>query len=490
MNEGRKSDGPIVPQKLTNKGRARSRPAEWVEGRGLAKGNSDRQTGFWTQGQVDPHSALDRIRHAARKDRKCRFTNLWHHVCNVNRLRQSYRALKRDAAAGMDGETWHSYGQNLEANLRDLSQRLQRGSYRAKPVQRVYIPKPDGRERPLGIPVLEDKLVQRATAEVLSAVYETDFKGFSYGFRPKRSQHMALDALTVGIERRKVSWVLDADIQGFFDTMDHGWIIRFVEHRIADRRVIRHIKKWLCAGVLEDGKRQLMEVGTPQGGSISPLLANIYLHYSLDLWVEQWRRKQMCGAVIIVRYADDFVVGFEREADGRRFREELEARLAKFQLTLHSDKTRLIEFGRYARTNRLRRGDRKPETFTFLGFTHICARTRRGRFCIRRKTITKRLRAKLSILKLELRRRLHAPIPETGHWLRAVLRGHYQYYGVPGNYRSLQAFYRSLTKMWFHMLKRRSHKHRLTWKRMNRLVECWLPPPRIVHPYPSQRLRV
>jgi group II intron reverse transcriptase/maturase len=491
MNDGGKSDKPIVPKKGANKGRGKPRPAERVEGRGLAKGNSGEQTRFWTQGQTDLHHALDRIRKVAKEDKDERFTALWHHVYNVNRLRQAYHKLKRNAAPGIDGETWSSYGKNLEENLKDLGGRLQRGAYRARPVKRVYIPKGDGRERPLGITALEDKIVQRAMVEVLNAVYEEDFRGFSYGFRPGRSQHNALDAVTVAIEQRKVSWVLDADIQGFFDTIDHDWMLRFIEHRIADRRVHRHVKKWLNAGVLEDQTWRANEEGTPQGGVISPLLANIYLHYTLDLWVEQWRKKEARGEVIIVRYADDFVVGFQYKEDAEWFHNELRERLKRFNLELNEEKTRLIEFGRFADTNRRGRGGGKPETFNFLGFTHICGKTRRGKFCVLRKTTAKRVRAKLATLATELRKRLHRPVRETGQWLRSVLTGHYQYYAVPHNSRSLTAFRYHVLDAWRRALRRRSDKkHRVTWEYMERLAQRWLPRPRISHPYPNQRLCV
>lgn len=490
MKDHGKSDKPIVPEKGANKGRGRPRSAERLEGRGLAKGNSGEQTRFWTQGQVDLRHALDRIRKVARRDTDERFTALWHHVYNVNRLRQAYFALKRSAAPGVDEVTWHGYGERLEENLNDLGTRLQRGSYKARPVKRIYIPKPDGRERPIGITALEDKIVQRATVEVLNAVYEEEFLGFSYGFRPGRSPHDALDAVTVGIEQRKIRWVLDADIQGFFDTMDHDWIMRFVEHRIADRRVHRHIKKWLNAGVLEDDMWRSNDEGTPQGGVISPLLANLYLHYALDLWARSWRKRKARGQVIIVRYADDFIVGFQHKDDAERFHCELRERLGKFNLSLNEEKTRLIEFGRYADTNRRGRGSGKPETFNFLGFTHICGKTRRGRFCVLRRTMANKRRAKLAALAVEMRRRMHQPIAETGPWLHAVLLGHYQYYGVPRNLRALSAFRHHILILWRRMLRRRSHKNRhVTWTYMERLAAKWLPPPRITHPYPNMRLK-
>lgn len=490
MNGGRKSDRSIVPGKPANKAGGAPPTAEPVEGRGRAKGNSEERSSDRTQSRGELSQALDRVRQAARKDKRLRFTALWHHVYDVDRLRKHYFALKRASAAGIDGETWEHYGQRLEENLQDLSGRLKRGAYRAKPVRRVHIPKPDGRQRPLGVPVLEDKLVQRTVAEVLSAIYETDFKGFSYGFRPGRGQHNALDAVAVGIQWKKVGWVLDADIRGFFDAIDHEWMLKFIEHRVADQRVVRHIKKWLKAGVLEDGKLRYLECGTPQGGSISPLLANIYLHYVLDLWVERWRRTQTDKGVIMVRYADDFIVGFQNRADGERFLEDLRERLREFGLELHGDKTRLIEFGRFAAARRQDRGQGKPETFDFLGFTHICSKTRRhGRFVIVRKTKRAAMQAKLAEIKVELRRRMHHPVPEVAQWLSAVLRGHNQYFGVPFNGRAQASFRHHVTRLWFRTLRRRSHKTRLTWDRMVRL-QRWLPQPRVVHPHPDQRLLV
>ncbi len=434
---------------------------------------------------LDLQSALERIRRAASRDKKLRFTGLWHHVYAVNRLQEAYYHLKRKAAPGVDGETWKHYGENLKGNLEDLSGRLRRGAYRARPVRRAYIAKPDGGQRPLGVTVLEDKIVQRATAEVMSAIYEKDFLGFSYGFRVKRSPHQALDALYAGIMMKPVSWVLEADIRGYFDAMDHGWLIRFIEHRIADQRVLRHVKKWLNAGVLEDGTRTLSEEGVPQGGSISPLLANIYLHYVFDLWADRWRRTQARGEVVIVRFADDFVVGFQYRADAERFQEELRDRFRKFNLELQDDKTRLIEFGRFAAENRKRRGVGKPETFDFLGFNHECDRTKAGKFIVLRQTLRKRMRAKLHEIKGELWRRLHNPIPAVGQWLRSVLLGHYRYYGVPRNGRKLDAFRYQICRLWYRTLRRRSQRHRLTGERMDRLENRWLPLPRIVHSYPD-----
>jgi RNA-directed DNA polymerase len=416
-----------------------------------------------------------------------RFTALLHHIYDLDTLRTAYRALKREAAAGVDGETWRHYGERLEDNLRDLADRVKRGAYRAKPVRRVYIPKADGRQRPLGVTTLEDKLLQRATVEVLNAIYETDFLGFSYGFRPGRSPHNALDALYAGLMTKQVNWVLDLDIRGFYDSIDHGWLTKFIEHQIADRRVVRLIQKWLNAGVLEDGKRMQVEAGTPQGGSASPLFSNVYLHYVFDLWVRAWRQKQVHGDMIVVRFADDIVLGFQYKSDAERFREELAQRLRKFRLELHPEKTRLVEFGSYAAVNRQRRGQGKPETFAFLGFTHICGKTRSGRFTVLRQTIRQRLQAKLDEVKTELKRRLHDPIPEVGKWLGAVVRGHLQYYGVPMNMPALFLFRSQVGWFWHRALSRRSQNGNVDWDRMRRLIDRWLPPLRIYHPYPLHR---
>jgi group II intron reverse transcriptase/maturase len=486
-NEREKSDGFVVPKKQPNEA---GRPAEEAaEGREPAKGILHECNTPRAQDRTSVPSALERVREAARKDRKQRFTTLLHHVYDVNRLRDAYGALKPDAAAGVDGETWQHYGENLEANLVDLAGRLKRGAYRAKPVKRAFIPKADGRQRPLGVPTLEDKLVQRAVVEVLNAIYETDFLGFSYGFRPGRSQHQALDALYVGLTQRKVNWVLDADIRSFFDTLDHGWLVKFVEHRVNDKRVVRLIQKWLNAGVLVDGRVEHSQVGTVQGGSVSPLLANIYLHYVFDLWIQQWREKAN-GDVIVVRYADDFVVGFQHRTEAEQFLRELRERFAKFKLELHPEKTRLFEFGRFAGPNRERRGEGKPESFNFLGFTHICGKTAEGWFLPLRHTMRKRLAGKLVEVAAELRRLMNTSIPTMGDYLGAVLRGHYQYYGVPTNGRALNTFRYHVAELWRRALMRRSQKHRITWERMKRLTARWLPPARICHPYPNQRLRV
>ncbi len=489
MNGHRKSDSPTVPMKSPNK--AGQPAAEEMEGRGLAKGNPRQQNAPRTQRRQGAHSALERVRLAAARDRRMRFTALLHHIYELETLRAAYLSLKREAAAGVDGETWRHYGERLEENLRDLADRVKRGAYRAKPVRRVYIPKADGRQRPLGVTALEDKVVQRATVEVLNTIYETDFLGFSYGFRPGRSQHHALDALYAGLLTKRVNWVLDLDIRGFFDSIDHGWLVKFVEHRIADRRVVRLIQKWLNAGVLEDGKRMRMEEGTPQGSSISPLLANVYLHYAFDLWVRAWRRKHASGDIIVVRFADDIVLGFQYKSDAERFWKELEERFRKFRLELHPDKTRLLEFGPYAVDQRKGRGQAKPETFNFLGFTHICGKKRsNGRFTVLRQTIRARLQAKLCEVKTQLKRRMHDPVPEVGKWLRSVVEGHNRYYGVPMNSPALRLFRFHVVRFWHRALSRRSQNGRVRWDRMWRIVNRWLPPPRIHHPYPLRRLGV
>jgi group II intron reverse transcriptase/maturase len=490
MNGHGESDRPIVPKKLPNKGSGAPQPAEEVEGRGRTKGNPRQRNRDRAQHRASLQQALDRIRQAARKDQKQRFTTLWHHVYNIDRLREVYFSLKRESAPGTDGETWQSYGETLEENLLDLSERLKRGAYRAKPVERIYLLKPDGRQRPIGIPTLEDKLVQRTTAQVLGAIYEEDFLGFSYGFRPKRHQHQALDAVSVGIQKRRVNWVLDADIRGFFDAIDHEWLMKFIEHRIADKRVLRHIRKWLNAGVLEDEEWRPTEEGTPQGGSISPLLGNIYLHYVFDLWAHQWRKTQANGKMIMVRFADDIILGFESRDDATRFQTDLTERLRKFGLELNSDKTQLIEFGRHAAKTRERRGEGKPETFDFLGFTHICSTNRRGYFIVLRQTICARRWARLKVIHEKLRKRTHVPIPVVGRWLRSVWLGYMRYHAVPGNMATLWAFRAELTRLWHLRLRRRSQKGYVNWKRMSRLERIYLPRPRVCHLYPDQRLRV
>jgi RNA-directed DNA polymerase len=479
-----KSDDLVVPEKLPNN--ALGGVAEVVEGRRSAKGNRASETRSGLRAGQGVSSELDRVRRVAQKDREARFTALLHHV-DVDRLRAAYRALNPRAATGVDGVSWQDYGQDLEGNLRDLHARLHRGAYRARPSRRSFIPKADGRMRALGVAALEDKILQRALVEVLNAIYEQDFLGFSYGFRPGRGQHDALDALAVGIKRGKVGWVLDVDIRDYFSSLDHAWLERFIEHRIADKRVLRLIQKWLRAGVIEDGVWSQTLQGTPQGASVSTLLANVYLHYVFDLWVHQWRRRYARGEMIVVRFADDCVVGFQHREDAERFQEELRRRLAGFSLELNAEKTRLIEFGRFAARDRQARGLGKPETFTFLGFTHICAKNRHGWFKLKRITDSKRMRRKLSEVKAELKRRMHLSIPEQGRWLASVLRGHFNYYAVPDNSRALTAFRYHIIRYWLKTLRRRSQRDGMTWARMGRLEKRWLPTVRILHPWPEAR---
>jgi RNA-directed DNA polymerase len=484
MDDAGKSDGPVVPEKLSNN--ASGGAAEAVEERGPAKENAASAARSGRSAGQDVSSGLDRVRQAARRDKEARFTALLHHV-GVERLRAAYRALNPRAATGVDGVTWEEYGRELEANLHALHARVHRGAYRAKPSRRAYVPRADGRQRPLGVAALEDKVLQRALVEVLNAVYEQDFVGFSYGFRPGRSQHHALDALSVGITRKKVNWMLDMDIRDYFSSLDHAWLVKFLEHRIADERVLRLIQKWLRAGVIEDGVWSQTPEGTPQGASVSTLLANVYLHYVFDLWVHQWRRRHAHGDVVVVRFADDCEVGFEHHDDAERFQVGLRERLAQFGLELNTEKTRLIEFGRYAAEQRRARGLGKPETFEFLGFTHICAKGSTGRFKLKRITSKKKMRAKLHEVKTELRRRNRRPIPEQGRWLASVLRGHCNYYAVPDNSKALSAFRSQLIRYWLVALRRRSQRTRMTWARITRLATRWLPPARILHPWPAIR---
>ena len=482
-----KSDSSIVPGKSPNN--AAFVAAETMEGRDGAKGNAVRGSTCQTQSWESVSLALGRIRETARRDKRVRFTALLHHV-TVDLLHWSFYQLERHAAVGIDGLTWDRYEDGLESNLIDLCARVHSGAYRAKPSRRQYIPKPDGRQRPLGIASLEDKIVQRAVAELLNAIYETDFLGFSYGFRPKRSQHDALDALATAIYRKKVNWILDADIQAFFDTVNWEWLVRFLEHRIADRRILRLIGKWLKAGVLEDGRLLAVERGTPQGAVISPVLANIYLHYVYDLWVNQWRRQSGIGEVIVVRYADDTVVGFQRRSDAERFLDELRQRLKKFGLELNPQKTRIIEFGRFAERNRKAQGLGKPETFAFLGFTHICGTSKVGGYLILRHTIRKRLREKIKQVKETIRRMRHRPIAEQIVYLKRVMNGFFNYFAVPTNNRAINAFYYYVTWYWCRALRRRSQTSRLTWQRMKRLIDHSLPSARLRHPLPDVRFRV
>src|SRR5215218_3826974 len=484
MHGGEKSDPAIVAAKPPNKA---GRPAaEAVERRAGTEGNAGQQSTLRPQIRAGVSQALDRVRQAARHRRKERFTALLHHI-SPEALEVAFYALKRRAAPGVGGVTWEEYEADLGRRLEDLHGRIHRGAYRPQPSRRAYIPKADGRQRPLAIAALEDKLVQGATVMVLNAIYEEDFLGFSYGFRPGRGPHDALDALAVGITSRKVNFILDADIRSFFDAVCQDWLVRFVEHRIGDRRIVRLIRKWLRAGVLEDGAVTVSDRGTGQGSVASPLLADAYLHYVFDLWAERWRRREATGDMIVVRYADDLVLGFQHEGDARRFLDAMRARFEAFALSLHPDKTRLIEFGRHAAARRARRGLGKPETFDFLGFTFICSVSRRGKFLLCRKTRRDRMRAKLREIKEELRRRLHQPIPEQGRWLRRVVSGFFNYHAVPTNGRALVAFRSHVETLWWRSLRRRGQRDTTPWLRMRKLVDDWLPKPRTLHPWPSAR---
>ena len=485
MHALEESDRTIVPMNQPNKEDSSS--AEVGEGRVRTKENIAQSNTSPTQSGERVSQGLRGVREAAKARKQERFTALLHHL-SVGLLRDSYYALKRQAAPGVDGVTWKEYEDGLEGRISDLHSRVHRGAYRAQPSRRVYIPKADGRQRPLGIAALEDKIVQQAVVTILNQIYEVDFKGFSYGFRPGRSPHQALDALTVGIQRKRVNWVLDADIRGFFDNMSHEWTMKFVEHRVADSRILRLIQKWLQAGVSEDGQWSETKVGTPQGAVASPLLANVYLHYVFDLWVEAWRKRVAKGDVIVVRYADDLVVGFENRAEAERFLAEFRERLAKFGLELHGEKTRLIEFGRFAASNRKRRGEGKPETFTFLGFTHYCGKQRsNGAFIVWRETAKKRMVAKLRAIKAELRRRMHEPIASVGEWLHKVVMGYYRYHAVPGNLDRLRVFGQRLRRLWRLVLSRRSQRGMLPWDRLKPIFARWIPVPCVLHPYPMER---
>jgi RNA-directed DNA polymerase len=491
MHAAGKSDGSVLPTKPANNEGAEPL-AESVEERGPTKRNAEQNALHRTQSRVNHRSGgLASVREAARKGSRLKFTALLHHV-NEDCLTEAFYHLKKTAAVGVDKVTWQEYEQSLEANIRDLHGRVHRGAYRAKPSRRVWIPKPDGRQRPLGIASLEDKIVQQAVLWVLQSIYEQDFLGFSYGFRPGRSCHQALDALWVGLVSKRVNWVLDADLEGFFDTIDHMWLIKFLEHRIGDRRILRLIRKWLCAGISEEGRWSETKVGTPQGAVISPLLANVFLHYVFDMWIEWWRKNRCRGDVVVVRYADDFVIGFEHKDEAQACLEALRERFGKFGLKLHPAKTRLIEFGRFAAERRARRGERRPETFDFLGFTHICGRTRsRGLFKIWRHTIAKRMRATLATIREQLRKRWHHPVGETGQWLRSVVQGWMNYHAVPDNCRQVSRFVDEVSKLWLQALRRRSQRAKRSWpwSRMHNLVRQYLPRTHVIHPYPTERFR-
>lgn len=491
MNANRNSDESVVPATSANNDAAEA-SAESIEERDSAKRNAEQAALRRTPGRTKRKSrGLHGVREAARKDSTLKFTALLHHV-NEDCLTEAFFNLKKTAAVGVDGVTWHEYERNLEANIADLHDRIHRGAYRAQPSRRSWLPKPDGRQRPLGIASLEDKIVQQAVLWVLQCIYEQDFLGFSYGFRPGRSQHDALDALSVAITSKRVNWIMDADIESYFEAIDHEWLVKFLEHRIGDRRILRVIRKWLRAGISEEGEWSKTTVGVPQGSVISPLLSNVFLHYVFDLWIEWWRNNRCRGDVVVVRYADDFVIGFEQHSEATACLEELRTRFAKFGLKLHEGKTRLIEFGRYAIERRSRRGEGRPETFDFLGFTHKCAKTRKhGWFTIHRHSLAKRMRAKLREIKTDLRKRMHRPVGETGRWLRSVVQGWLNYHAVPSNSHRIGRYVDEATRHWLFALRRRSQRgdRGWTWKRMQRLARFHLPRPRIVHPYPDKRFR-
>ena len=489
MNADGNSDGVVVPPTQANKAGAET-AAESVEERTPAKRNDDQSDRPRAPSRKRNRSlGLAGVRETARIHPELKFTSLLHHI-DQPMLHAAFDELKKDAAAGVDKETWREYEPDREERIADLHDRIHRGAYRAKPSRRLYIAKADGRQRPIGIASLEDKIVQKATVWVLQSVYEQDFLGFSYGFRPGRSQHKALDALSVALQSKKVNWVLDADVEGFFDTIDHQWLIKFLEHRIGDKRILRLIRKWLRAGVSEEGEWSKTDIGTPQGAVVSPLLANVYLHYVLDLWIQWWRSQRGRGDVVVIRYADDFVIGFQHKHEAEVCLAELRARFSKFGLKLHDAKTRLIEFGRYAAERRAKRKESRPETFDFLGFTHRCGVTRRdGWFVIHRETMTKRLRLTLARIRQELRRRRHWPTGVVGAWLRRVIGGWLNYHAIPGNMRQMQVIRREVAKMWLEQLCRRSQRSRWTWERMQRLTDKYFPPLRVLHPYPNIRFR-
>ena len=485
MHGGGESYCGAVPAKQPNK--SEGSPAEVVEGRPQTKENTQEPNPHRTPSRTNGPSGLARVREAAKQDGKLKFTALLHHV-SIDLLRESYYSLKKQAAPGVDGMTWQEYGQDLEARLSDLHGRIHRGAYRAQPSRRVWIPKADGKQRPLGVAALEDKIAQYAVGRVLNQIWEEDFLGFSYGFRPGRGQHDALDALWVGIVRQRVNWIIDLDIRSFFDKLQHDWLVQLVEHRIGDKRIVRLIQKWLKAGVMEQGQWSETKEGSPQGAVISPVLANLYLHYALDLWVEAWRKKLAHGEVIAVRFADDAVLGFEHREEAERFLEQLRERLRKFGLELHPEKTRLIEFGRYAAERRKKRGEGKPETFNFLGFTHICGTNHRtGNFTVHRKTIGKRMAAKLKDIRAQLRMRMHERVQGTVQWLQQVVRGYFQYHAIPGNWARMNAFRNDVQRLWYHALRRRSQRSRLTWEKFRERLGSLLPPVKILQPYPDAR---
>lgn len=482
IHAAEKSDAPVVPKKPPNKGK----PAEEVEGRGAAKGNAEESPASRTPCRTSALTGLERVRETAKRDRRLKFTALLHHI-TPSLLVESFYDLNKTAAVGVDGVTWQDYEKILYGRVHELHRQIHTGTYRAQASRRTYILKADGKPRPLGIAAVEDKIVQQAVVKVLSAIYEEDFLEFSYGFRPGRGQHDALDAVWMGISTRHVGWIVDADISAYFDTIDHDWMLKFLQHRIADKRILRLITKWLKAGIIEDGKRIAAERGTPQGAVISPLLANIYLHYVFDTWAQHWQKHHARGDVILIRYADDSVLGFQNAKEAKRFLAAMQERVAEFGLTLHPQKTRLIEFGRHAEQRRKKRGLGRPETFDFLGFTHCCSKTRKGGFKILRLTIKKRLRATLADIREKLKRKRHESIGQVGAWLKRVMRGYFNYHAVPDNLKRLSGFRDEVCRAWRQQLRRRSQKDKMTWAQFSRLAKRYIPYPRRVHPYPPER---
>ena len=476
------SDADMVPEKSA---KTWVMPVESTEGRSAAEGKSVSRNAPRAQDREGAPTQVERIGQRAKERKGERFENLLSAI-KAPLLKEAYQRLRKDAASGVDAVTWEEYGEALDVRVLDLQDRIHRGSYHPQPVRRVHIPKGDS-TRPLGIPTLEDKVVQQAARMVLEPIYEREFLGFSYGYRPRRSPHKALTAVAELISR-KTSWVLDADIRSFFDTIDHEWMRQFIEHRIGDKRMVRLLMKWLHAGVMEDGKLHEVEAGTPQGGIISPLLANLYLHYVLDLWVNQWRKRHARGEVYIVRYADDLVMGFQYEQDARAMREALATRLAKFGLELHSEKTRVIRFGRFALEGARAEGRRRPETFDFLGFTHIAGTSRHGKFLLKRRTSRKKRKAKLALLSEEIRARRHWPLRAQHKWLARVLHGHYRYYGVPTNSLALHQFRERVRVTWHRQLQRRSQRAHWNRAQLTKFEKHFpLPPPRLHHPWPNLR---
>ena len=422
---------------------------------------------------------IRRIAEKARRDPETQFTSLAH-LITVEALREAWRGLKKKPSAGIDGITAREYEQDLEKRLKNLHERLVTMKYRAQPARRAYVPKEGGKKRPIGVLVVDDKIVQSATRHILEAIYEQDFYDFSYGYRPERSPHQALEELNNAIFRGKINYVLDVDISAFFDSMDHKVLMELLRKRIKDRSILRLIAKWLHAGVMEEGVRKHPKTGTPQGAVISPLLANVYLHYVLDEWIEKTVRPRMRGEMKVVRFCDDTVFCLQYRDDAERLLRALNKRLAKYKLQLNAEKTRLIEFGRYAEGQAKKRG-RKPETFDFLGFTHICGKSREGKFIVKRKTAAKRLRRSMLRVTEWCRKHRHLPLQEQYRQISSKLRGHFNYFGLIGNMRRLKAMEWHTVRTWRKWLNRRSQRGRMPWKRCEQILAAYpLPQPKIL----------